>query len=415
MNKTQLTAIEALKQPKLLAIVAAIAIALGGVACSGKSDTDAAAKPATDMSKDAAKDTSKSAEKPAAKDAKPGATPAVAKAALTVSAIQPKTASLALKLAANGNVAAWQEASIGAEASGLRLTQVLVNVGDSVKKGQLLATFAGDAVQADVAQAKAALMEAQANALDAAANAERARTLQNTGALSTQQINQYITAEKTAAARVQAAQATLSAQGVRTQNTQVRAPDNGVISARGATVGAVVGAGTELFRMIRGGRLEWRAEVTSDEIGNIKPGSKASITAASGAQVEGTVRTIAPTVDAATRNALVYVDLPANAGVKAGMFAKGEFGLGAADVLTLPQQALVLRDGFTYAMKIELNNKVSQVKLETGRRVGDVVEIKSGAKATERYVASGSAFLADGDTVKLVDAVTTEAKTAGAK
>ena len=393
MNKSQIF------QPKLLAVVAAIAFALGGVACSGKSE------PA--KSADAAKsDTAVKSEKTdkAGKAGTADAAPAVVKAALTVTAVQPSNGSLALKLAANGNVAAWQEASIGAEASGLRLTQVLVNVGDSVKKGQLLATFAGDAVQADVAQAKAALMEAQANAMDATANAERARTLQNSGALSTQQINQYLTAEKTAAARVQAAQATLSAQGVRTQNTQVRAPDNGVISARGATVGAVVGGGTELFRMIRGGRLEWRAEVTSNEIASIKPGAKAKVTAASGAQVEGTVRTVAPTIDSATRNALVYVDLPANAGVKAGMFAKGEFALGSANALTLPQQALVLRDGFTYAMRVEANNKVTQVKLETGRRVGDSVEIKQGAKPSDRFVASGASFLADGDTVKVVDA-----------
>jgi HlyD family secretion protein len=387
--------------PKLLAVVAAIAIALGGVACSDKSET---AKSETTKSADAAKSDAAAKSEKTDKAGKTDAASAVVKAALTVTAVQPSNGSLALKLAANGNVAAWQEASIGAEASGLRLTQVLVNVGDSVKKGQLLATFAGDAVQADVAQAKAALMEAQANALDAAANAERARTLQNTGALSTQQINQYLTAEKTAAARVQAAQATLSAQGVRTQNTQVRAPDNGVISARGATVGAVVGAGTELFRMIRGGRLEWRAEVTSNEIASIKPGAKAKVTAASGAQVEGTVRTVAPTIDAATRNALVYVDLPANAGVKAGMFAKGEFALGAANALTLPQQALVLRDGFTYAMRIEASNKVTQVKLETGRRVGDAVEINQGAKPSDRFVASGASFLADGDTVKIVDA-----------
>jgi RND family efflux transporter MFP subunit len=387
--------------PKLLAVVAAIAIALGGVACSDKSET---AKSETTKSADAAKSDAAAKSEKTDKAGKTDAAPAVVKAALTVTTVQPSNGSLALKLAANGNVAAWQEASIGAEASGLRLTQVLVNVGDSVKKGQLLATFAGDAVQADVAQAKASLMEAQANALDAAANAERARTLQNTGALSTQQINQYLTAEKTAAARVQAAQATLSAQGVRTQNTQVRAPDNGVISARGATVGAVVGGGTELFRMIRGGRLEWRAEVTSNEIASIKPGAKAKVTAASGAQVEGTVRTVAPTIDAATRNALVYVDLPANAGVKAGMFAKGEFALGAANALTLPQQALVLRDGFTYAMRIEASNKVTQVKLETGRRVGDAVEINQGAKPSDRFVASGASFLADGDTVKIVDA-----------
>jgi multidrug efflux pump subunit AcrA (membrane-fusion protein) len=180
MNTIQIT------HPKLLAVVAVIVIALGGVACSGKADNAEAgaktdktetAKPAAELSKDAAKAD------------KSGAAPAVAKAALTVTAVQPSNSSLALKLAANGNVAAWQEASIGAEANGLRLTQVLVNVGDTVKKGQLLATFAGDGVQADVAQAKAALMEAQANAVDAAGNAERARTLQNTGALSAQQTN----------------------------------------------------------------------------------------------------------------------------------------------------------------------------------------------------------------------------------
>ena len=378
-------------QPKMLALVAAIAIALGGagwwMSQSGKPAASSAA------SAPAKTDNGASAAKPA----------------LTVSTTQPINASLAINIAANGNVAAWQEASVGAEASGLRLTQVLVNVGDAVKKGQLLATFAGDAVQADVAQAKASLMEAEANALDAKGNAERARTLQNTGALSTQQINQYLTAEKTAAAKVQAAQATLNAQAVRTQNTQVRAPDNGVISARGATVGAVVGAGAELFRMIRGGRLEWRAEVTSTELGRVKSGSTATVTAADGSTVQGKVRMIAPTVDPQTRAALVYVDLPAHPSIKAGMFAKGEFALGNANALTLPQQALVLRDGFTYAMRVEANNKVSQVKLQTGRRVGDLVEITQGASASERYVASGAAFLADGDTVKVVAATTVPA------
>jgi HlyD family secretion protein len=142
--------------------------------------------------------------------------------------------------------------------------------------------------------------------------------------------------------------------------------------------------------------------VTSSEVARIKPGQTAMVTAASGAQVQGKVRVIAPTVDPVTRNALVYVDLPFSAGIKAGMFAKGEFALGSVQTLTLPQQALVLRDGFTYAMRIEANNKVVQTKLQTGRRNGDAVEITQGAKAGERFVASGAAFLADGDTVRVV-------------
>jgi RND family efflux transporter MFP subunit len=335
-------------------------------------------------------------------DSKADPAAAAPKAALTVTAAQPEQTRLPVKLGANGNIVAWQETIIGSESNGLRLTQVLVNVGDTVKAGQVLARFSGDSVLADVAQARASLVEAQATAADAAANAARARTLQDSGALSTQQINQYNTSEQTAKARVAAAQAVLDAQQVRGNNTQVLAPDNGVISARNATVGGVVGSGTELFRLIRGGRLEWRAEVTSDEVIRIRPGVTAQVTAASGAQVQGTVRMVAPTVDPLTRNALVYVDLARNPGVKAGMFAQGEFDLGSTPALTLPQQALVLRDGFIYAMRIEAANKVKQVKLETGRRLGDAVEITKGAQAGERYVASGAAFLADGDTVQVV-------------
>jgi len=326
------------------------------------------------------------------------------KAALTVSTEALVARSLPIALSANGTIAAWQEAIISSESEGLKLVEVKANVGDRVRKGQVLASFSGDRGRAEVAQANASLAEAQANALEAAGNAEKARTLQASGALSDQQINQYLTLAKTANARLEASRAALNVQQLRLTQTQLQAPDDGVISARTATVGAVVGSGAELFRMIRGGRLEWRAEATSVEVARIKPGDKATVVAASGARVEGRVRMVAPTVDPATRTALIYVDLPANAAVKAGMYAKGDFALGASDALTLQQQALVLRDGFTYAMRVEANNKVSQVKLQTGRRVGDAVEIVQGAKVGENYVSSGAAFLADGDTVKVVAA-----------
>lgn len=339
-----------------------------------------------------------------AADDKKDASAALAKPALTVTTVQPIMSNLAIRLPANGTVNAWQEAIIGSEANGLRLLDVKVNVGDRVAKGQVLATFATEQVSAEVAQAQASFAEAEANSQEAAVNASKARTLQASGALSEQQINQYATVEKTAKARLEVAKAALAVQRVRLKQTGVLAPDSGVISSRSATVGAVVGSGTELFKMIRGGRLEWRAEVTSAEMAGIKPGALASVTAASGVQVVGKVRMIAPTVDSVSRNALIYVDLPPNANIKAGMFAKGEFDSGSADVLTLPQQALVLRDGFTYAMRLGAGNKVSQVKLQTGRRMGDAVEVVQGAKTGEQFVASGAAFLTDGDTVKVVAA-----------
>ena len=334
---------------------------------------------------------------------------AAPKPALTVTAAQPQPANLPIKLAANGNIVAWQEAVIGSESSGLRLTQVLVNVGDVVKAGQVLATFSTDSVQADVAQARAGLLEAQASAADAAANAERARTLQNSGALSTQQINQFLTAEKTAKARAEAAQAVLASQQLRGRQTQVLAPDSGVISARMATVGSVVGSGTELFRLIRKGRLEWRAEVTSAELGRISAGTLATIRPASGGEVQGRVRMIAPTVDPQTRSALVYVDLPAPVGkgspAKAGMFARGEFELGMTNGLTVPQRALVVRDGFNYVFRLAPDNRVSQVKVQTGRLAGDRAEIVSGLAADARIVVDGAGFLNDGDLVRVSEEI----------
>ena len=343
-----------------------------------------------------------SARKP---EATPANAPAAPKPALTVTVALPESVRLPITLAANGNITAWQEAVIGAESSGLRLTDVRVNVGDVVKAGQVLATFATDSVQADVAQARASLLEAQANAFDAAGNAERARSLQSSGALSTQQINQYQTTEKTAKARAEAAQAVLSAQQLRSRQTQVLAPDSGVISARTATVGSVVGSGAELFRMIRQGRLEWRAEVTSSELGRIAVGTPVSVVPASGGTLRGRVRMVAPSVDPQTRAALVYVDLPASAGkaspAKAGMFARGEFELGATEALTVPQRALVVRDGFNYLFQLGEGDRVSQLKVQTGRLAGDRVEVVSGLPADARIVVNGAGFLNDGDLVRL--------------
>lgn len=347
------------------------------------------------------------------------------KPALTVTTVQPGKLSLPIKLAANGSITAWQEAIIGSEVNGLRLTEVRANVGDKVRAGQVLAVFALESVQAEVAQSRASLAEAEASAADAAGNAEKARTLQASGALSEQQINQYMTAEKTAKARLEAARAVLTVQQVKLKQTQLLAPGNGVISARTATVGAVVGAGTELFRMIRGGRLEWRAEVTSSELGRLPVGTAATVVAANGVELKGKVRMIAPTVDPQTRAALVYVDLPSNTGklnvpgggtatvtqitapVTAGMFAKGEFDLGTSSALTIPQQSVVIRDGFSYVFVLGPDSHVSQVKVQTGRRLGDRVEVSSGIKPDAELVASGAGFLNDGDLVSKVAAQAT--------
>jgi RND family efflux transporter MFP subunit len=273
-----------------------------------------------------------------------------------------------------------------------------------VKRGQVLATFAPDTIQADLAQIRASVAEAEATLAEAAGNAQRARELDATGALSAQQINQYLTLERTAQARLNAQKALLQTQQLRLRQTQVLAPDAGIISSRSATVGAVLPAGQELFRLIRQGRLEWRAEVASSDLARIHPGMTVNLVGPSNQAVVGKVRMVAPTVDPTTRNGLVYVDLPPGNAVRAGMFARGDFELGNSPALTLPQSAVVLRDGFSYVYTVGENNKVSQIKVQTGRRVGERVEITGGLASNTRVVASGAGFLGDGDTVKVVNA-----------
>ncbi len=335
-----------------------------------------------------------------------------AKPALTVSMVQATSVVLPIRLSANGAVAAWQEAQIGAEVTGLRVAEIHANVGDKVLRGQLLATFATETVQADVALARANLAEVQALAAESATNAERARTLQGTGALSQQQIDQYSTQEQTAKARLASAKAQLDAQLLRLKQTQLVSPDNGTISSRTATVGAVISSGTEMFRLIRRGRMEWRGEVTAAELERIRPGIKVVLTSAGGVQWRGQVRMLSPTVDPTTRKGLVYVDLlgpvegAAAAGVafKPGVYVRGVFEIGSSAALTIPQSAVIVREGFSYVYRINSDGRVSQLKVQTGRRAGDRLEVMTGVQQGDRLVASGASFLTEGDLVRVVAA-----------
>jgi HlyD family secretion protein len=319
---------------------------------------------------------------------------------MTVTTARPQTLEWKTLLEADGNVAAWQEVSISPEVGGFRIAEVLVNVGDRVTSGQTLATLVPASVANDVAQQTAALAEARAALAEAAANAERARKLRDSGALSAQQVTQYLTAEQTARARVAAAEARLDAEKLRLTQTRVVAPDDGVISQRTAMPGAVATAATELFRLIRQGRLEWRAEVPGARLHLVREGQRVELALPDGSTVAGKVRIVAPTIDPRTRLGLVYVDVGELGGaLRAGLFARGSFELGTSPALTVPAESVLLRDGFSYVFKLDGEGRVRLAKVKTGRRQGDRVEITEGLAAGETVVDSGVGFLVDGDLV----------------
>lgn len=334
----------------------------------------------------------------------PDSARSAAKPALAVTTTLPKLVVLPVRVQANGNIAAWQEAIIGTEADGLRLAEVNFNVGDVVRRGQVLARFASATVDAELAQSRSVLAEAEAILAEASSNAVRAQELKASGALSEQQIQQYLTAERTARARLEGAKAAVQTQQLRLAQTQVLAPDDGVISVRTATVGAVLPSGQELFRIIRRGRLEWRAEVAAPELVRLRPGQQVTLTPAGGQPVRGMVRVVAPVVDTRTRSGLVYVDIPVAGAARAGMFARGEIEVDSGKpTVTLPQAAVAQRDGFSYVMRIGPDYRVMETKVTLGRRAGDRVEVVSGIDIGTTVVASGVGFLGDGDLVQVVD------------
>jgi HlyD family secretion protein len=332
---------------------------------------------------------------------KPDAAATAAKPALTVQVVSPRQESWPGQLAASGPVAAWQEASVGTELAGVRLDEVRVNVGDRVTKGQLLARYSEDSLRADLARLEAGVQEAQAGLDKARLDAESADRLETSGGISRQQARATRTQAVIAEAQLASARAQRDAHALRVRYARVLAPDDGVISARTATVGAVAAPGAELFRLIRGGRLEWRAEVRADALPRLKRGTRATLRLQDGSTLEGTVRQVAPTVAPDTLNGIVYVDVPAQVGLAAGMFVSGEFQLPASPALAVPESAVVFRNGNRYVMQVGEGNRVRETKVLTGRRRGADVEILDGVDAAAKLALAGGAFLNDGDHVQV--------------
>lgn len=328
--------------------------------------------------------------------------PAAAKPALTVVTTTLNSVQWQQSLRANGSVVAWQEAIIGAEVTGVRIAEIRVNVGDRVRKGQVLATLANDTLAANEAESQAALRENEAILADAVANAARIRKLADSGFVSGQQLDQALTSEKTARARLEMQRARHQNSALRLSQQHITAPDDGVISARGATVGALTQPGAELLRLIRQGRLEWHADVAADELGLIKKGLKVELTTAQGKIVQGVVRAISPAINPQTRYGQVLVDLPANPELVAGMFMGGDLLLGDSGAMVLPQSAVMLRDNSAYVFVLGVDSRVAAKKVTTGRRQGRQIEITSGLETGVKVVESGGAFLVEGDQVRVM-------------
>jgi len=309
---------------------------------------------------------------------------------------------LPIRVPATGNIAAWQETSIRAEGDGLKLIEVSFDVGDTVKRGQVLARFNHDIIATELAEAQSSVTKSEAAIIEAELNFTRAKALESSQAISTQQLDQIRVATLTARAQLEAARAIEKKHRLRKEQTIVLSPSDGIITSRTANVGTVVTSAQELFRLIKNGRLEWRAVVAAADIEKLAPKQTVIITTQNHQVVQGTLRMVAPTIDTGTQNGLVYVDVPQNTALRAGAFVRGYIEIGDVLTLTLPQSAVILRDGFHYVMQLSSTSTVILKKVTVGRQADNHIEITAGLEADESVIASGLSFLSEGDTVRVV-------------
>jgi RND family efflux transporter MFP subunit len=321
---------------------------------------------------------------------RPAAAPAGPAPSITVTTALPVKSLWTDTLDTAGAIAPWQEASIGSQIGGYQLTDVRVNVGDVVTKGQVLARFDSDMLQANEAQL-------QANYDQAAANEKRSLALEKVDAIAAQNVLLATTNAKVAKAQLEANQLQL-------RYTDVVAPDSGVISARTATLGAVVPVGQELFRLIRQNRLEWRGELTASQIVKIQVGQAITLNLPDGSAATAIVRELAPSLDGQSRLGTVYADIKPGSNARAGMYANGKVALSQSQALHVPAQAVVIRDGRNYVLTPADDGatpRVKQREVVTGRRNGDDIEIVQGLDASTPVVVKGAGFLNDNDMVRL--------------
>lgn len=325
---------------------------------------------------------------------------------LTVSVVAPVVASTPDSITATGDIVAKETASVTARVSALTLKRILVDIGDSVEQGQLLAIYDDTSVQNDIAQAQASLELAQIAAEQADKNAKRAKRLRNTNAISNIERDNYIFQARRQHANVTAAQAVLDKQKLLASYANVTAPTSGLVAEKQAILGAVGNPGTLLFTLIVNGELEWHANLPERVLAQLTPLLPVKISIDSGTEtltIAGKVRSIDPLINTATRQGVVRVSLEKHPILRQGLFVTGKFILGEKKVLSLPTACIVRKDSYSYVFKVGGDNRVTRTKITVGQVDGDSIAVLSGIASDDRIVSSGVGFLSHGDLVKVVE------------
>lgn len=303
------------------------------------------------------------------------------------------------KVSASGTVSAWEEVPVAAETGGLTAVALYVDEGSYVRQGQPLVQMNDVLLRAQLRQQQAQVQLAEANVARDDAALGRAQQLKERGFLSQASLDTALADQRSSAANLAAARATLASTQTQLSQATVRAPVSGQIISRSVTKGQIISAGTELFRMVRDGRLELDAQVPETELPLIRAGQTATITSSEAGSTTGTVRIVTPEVDPQTRLGLARITLSPGSQLRTGMFAKAQIAVGDQTATTVPTASVLYRNNRAGVFLLGQDGATVrftpvQVLARTDANTA-VGNLTPGA----RVVVSGAGFLNDGDRV----------------
>jgi RND family efflux transporter MFP subunit len=319
-----------------------------------------------------------------------------------VTVIVPGRQDVPLMISATGSLAAVRDMPVGVAGEGGQVERVLVEPGQSVRAGQVLATI-NRSVQAQTAAQLAAQIDvARADLQLAENNLQRAQSLVGRGFISRADLDQKRATRDAAAARVRVAVATLGQTRAQIGRLDIRAPTAGLVLTRAVEAGQVVSGGSgALFRIAANGEMELMARLPQADLARLSVGVPVDVTPAGSTTVyPGSVWQVMPVIDPQTRQGIARIRVPYGPELRPGGFATARIRAGSTSAPLLPESAVLTDDAGTYVMVVGPNNAVQRRAVRIGTVTDRGVAIADGLTGSEQVVESAGAFLNPGERIR---------------
>ena len=319
----------------------------------------------------------------------------------TVTVITPGRGTVQGTINATGSLAARREMPVGSVGEGGLVVSVLVEAGQWVGAGQVLAVIDRSVQSQQAASQGAQIQVAQADANLAQANLERALKLVQGGFISKADVDRLTATRDAASARVRVARAQLGELQARSARLSIRAPAAGLVLERTVEPGQVVGAGTGvLFRLARGGEMELRAAVSESDLAQLAPGVTAQVTpVGTDKSFAGQIWQLSPVINPQSRQGTARIALAYDPALRPGGFATATIASGALVAPVLPESAILSDDKGSFVYIVGNQSKVVRRPIKIGIVTENGIAVIEGLAGTERVVLRAGGFLAPGDKV----------------